>query len=290
MILRFWIGCVLWLGTQSVFADAIQVVDSRGKTIILEKPAQRVIALSPHLAENLFAIGAGDILVGAVEYADYPVAAKKIPRVGGFNSLSAESILALQPDLIIAWGTGNGAAIVQQLESLSLPVYVDEPGDLNSIAVSLRNLSALAGTAEQGGKLADDFLARLDGLRNAEINQPVRVLYQIWHEPLQTVSGDHLISEVIQLCGGRNIFSDSALLAPKVSVEAVLARDPELIIASGADKNRPDWLDNWQQWPALAAVKNNQLHHINPDFLQRHTPRILQGAEQMCELIRQVRS
>lgn len=272
-----------------VSAD-IRVRDDRGRNVVLESPAQRIVALSPHIVENLYAIGAGEQIAGAVEYSDFPEAAKKIPRVGRFSSFSLEAILALQPDLVISWGSGNGDAIVDRLTGLGIAVYVDEPDTLDAIARSLRQFGTLTGREMAASQQADAFAAEVDRLSQAAQNQPtLRVFYQIWHEPIQTINGHHIIDDIISLCGGTNIFSDAVSLAPKVSVESVIAANPQTIIASGANTQRPPWLDQWQQWPAIDAVQNNHIYFIDPDYLQRHTPRILIGARQVCGYLQEVR-
>ncbi|WP_339669081.1 cobalamin-binding protein [Dasania marina] len=272
-------------------AHAIQVTDDSGQVIQLDKPASRVVALAPHIVELVYAVGAGDKLVGAVSYSDYPEEAKNIPRVGSYKSFSAEAILRLQPDLILAWHSGNGAERIKKIEELGIKVYWGEPRTLLSIEKSLRNVGMLLGEKIPGAA-AEAYNKKLTSLQQQYQNKkPISVFYQVWDEPLQTLNGEHLISDVINLCGGRNVFADEPALAPKLSVESVLHTNPQVIIASGMGVERPEWLDAWLTWPQLQAVTNKQLYFIPPDILQRHTPRILQGAEIMCqklELAREV--
>lgn len=285
---------VQWLLSTSMSASAeIRVRDSLGADVVLAGPAQRVVALAPHIVENLFIAGAGDRVVGAVGYSNYPAAAKAIPRVGSYSNFSVEAIAALKPDLVIGWSTGHRdfGSVRRQLQALGIPVYVDEPRRLADVATSLRVYGQLTGSGAVANAEARAFEEQLQALRRVNQGQDaVTVFYQIWHRPLQTLNGEHIVSDLIELCGGVNVFADAETLAPRISVEAVLARDPEVIIASGMAASRPEWLDDWRGWSSLRAVRGSHLYFIPPDWLQRHTPRLLRGAEMMCEQLRGVRA
>lgn len=274
-----------------VLANAeIRLKDAMNREVVLAQPAQRIVSLAPHITEILFAAGAGEQLVGAVSYSDYPEAAKKIPRVGSYSNISYESVVALNPDLVIVWQSGNGDEVVQRLESLGLKLYVGEPRTLEAVAQSLRDFGHLSGHDKQGELEATHFMTRLGELRKTYSQQPVvGVYYQIWNEPMMTMNDKHLISDVIRLCGGHNVFADALPLVPRISVESVVRANPEVIVASGMGQSRPEWLDDWRDWTAIDAVHNEQLYFIPPELLQRHTPRIIQGAEQMCAFLEQAR-
>lgn len=255
-----------------------------------DKPATRVVSLAPHMTEVAFAAGAGKQLIGAVSYSDYPEAAKAIPRVGSYDNVSYEVLVALKPDLVLAWRSGNGKEVIARLESLGLNVYVDEASTLEDVARSVREVGQLTGHDEVAEAAAVAFLQKLSYLRDTYSARPeVSVYYQIWDEPLLTLNGDHLISDVVRLCGGRNVFADSMALVSRISVESVIRADPQVIIASGMDKARPEWLDDWRVWTSMTAVENQQLYFVPPDLLQRHTPRIIQGANLMCEKLQLAR-
>lgn len=271
-------------------ASSVATEDDAGYTVHLPAPAQRVVSLAPHATELLFAVGAGGQVVGAVSHSDYPPAAREIPRVGGYDAVDLERIVSLEPDLVVAWGSGNGPRIIERLRALGIPVYVSEPRSLDGIATALERLGALTGHGERGRERARRFRARREALRRRYAGaEPVTVLYQIWNRPLMTVNGEHLISDIIRLCGGRNVFADAGALAPTVSREAVLGADPQVIVASGMGQSRPEWLDEWRQWPGLAAVRAGHLYHVHPDLLQRHGPRIIEGAERLCAHFERVR-
>ncbi len=250
----------------------------------------RIVALAPHIVENLYSAGAGDKLVGVVSYSNYPLQASNIQKVGSYAAFSLETIVSLQPDLILMWGSGNGMRALEKLETLGIPVFVSEPRQLSDVARSIRLLGQLAGT-EQTSEAEALRIEREVLLLKAVYgySQTLTVLYQIWNEPLQTLNGDHLISQVIELCGGSNIFGDTEILAPKINIESVLHRNPDVIIASGMSKARPEWLDNWFNYPSLTAVKNNALFFIDPDHIQRPTARVLLGARDLCEKLNTVR-
>ena len=256
---------------------------------VWRKPVERIIALAPHITENVFSAGAGDKLVGVVSYSNYPEAAKKLPIVGGYHSLNIEAILALQADLVIMWDEGNGPTL-EKLEKLGMTVYVSELRNLDDIPKSIRNISQLAGTETTGEAESQRLEAALTRLKAHYANQkPLSVFYQVWNQPLQTVNGEHMISDVIRLCGGQNSFADVPQLAPKIGIESILQRNPEVIVASGMDVDRPEWLDDWKAYPSLTAVKKDNLYFVPPDFIQRPTARLLQGAEMMCEHLKAAR-
>jgi iron complex transport system substrate-binding protein len=265
-------------------AGEIRVRDDAGIDISLHAPAKRIVSLSPHATELLFAAGAGTLLVGVDSHSDYPPEAASLPVVGSHERLNLETILTLKPDLLIAWKSGNVHAQVEQLDALGIPVFYSEPRQLEDIASNLERIGMLADTSSTATAAARNFRYRLHKLaENYAGRLPVRTFYQIWHQPLITINGEHLISQVITLCGGQNIFASLETLAPTVDREAVLRADPQVIIASGMATQQPEWLEEWKQWPQLSATRFDQLHYIEPDLIQRHTPRILEGAEIMCE-------
>lgn len=277
--------CFLLSLTLPVQAQAqVEVVDYAGRTVRLEQPAQRIIALAPDIVENAFSAGAGGKLVGVAEYSDYPAAAKDIHRVGNYNAWALEEIIALKPDLVLMWASGNGMHRLPALERLGLTVYVNEARDLADIATSIRHIGILAGTDAVSEAEAERLEAETDRLRATYASaKTLSVFYQIWHQPLQTINGEHMISHLIELCGGRNIYEDEDILAPRINVESVLARDPDIIMGNGMDEARPEWLHAWKRYPSLSAVKNGALIFVHPDLLHRSTARALQGTAIMCE-------
>jgi len=271
--------------------SVVEVYDDEGTQITLAIPAQRIVSLAPSLTELIYSAGAGENLVGVVEHSDFPAAAKALPIVGRFDLLDIERILELDPDLVVAWQTGNPRSSVHQLRQLGLTVYVAEPKSLAAIPSHIERLAVLAGKELNDLKVIYDFRQKLETLDGKYRHQsPVTIFYQVWDRPLITAGGNELINDIIRLCGGRNVFANIRRVAPKVSREAVLKRNPEVIIASGMDIERPEWLDDWLRWPSLKAVANKNLFFVPPDLLQRHTPRALLGAAQICDQLDQARS
>ncbi|MCC4115660.1 cobalamin-binding protein [Aromatoleum toluclasticum] len=277
------------LAATSALAE-IAIRDDTGRDVKLARPAARIVSLAPHVTELLFAAGAGERVVGAVAYSDYPEAARSLPRVGGYANVDMEAVAALKPDLVIAWKSGNRDAHLDKLAALGIPVFMNEPRNLDDVARSLETIGRLAGTEAAGRAAADAFRARKGALAARFGQRPrVRMFYQIWDKPLMTINDEHLISDVIRLCGGENVFGRLTQLAPTIGVESVLAADPEVIVASGMGEARPEWLDNWKRWPKLVATVRDNLYFVPPELIQRHTPRILDGATTLCEQLDKAR-
>jgi iron complex transport system substrate-binding protein len=262
----------------------IVVTDDSGATVRLAQPARRIVSLAPHVTESLYAIGAGDRLAATVEHSDYPEAATRLPRVGGYSRLDLEAIAAHKPDLVIAWESGNAKAHVERLRTLGLPLYVTQPNRIDDIAGTLERLARLAGSEAAARPVIAGFRARLAALRARYGGRPpVRTFYQIWKQPLMTVGAPQIISDAIRLCGGENVFGSLDTMAANVTVEAVIASNPEAIVASGMGDSRPEWLDDWRRWTAVTAVARDNLFFVPPDLIQRHTPRLLDGTERLCQ-------
>ncbi|MCK6395666.1 cobalamin-binding protein [Zoogloea sp.] len=279
------------LFVSSLASAVVDVTDDLGQSIRLAQPARRIVSLAPHVTELLYAAGAGDKVVGVVQYSDYPEAARKVVRVGGYTSVDMEKVVALKPDLVVAWKSGNRDAHLDKLRGLGIPVFINEPRKIEDVARSLSQMGRLAGTEAVADGAAKAFRERHAALQARYSSRPkVRTFYEIWNRPLMTINGEHLISDVIRLCGGENVFARLPVLAPTIDTEAVLAAAPEVIVASGMGEARPEWLDDWRQWGKLQAVSRGNLFFIPPDQIQRHTPRILDGAERLCGQLDEARA
>lgn len=277
------LACVAICVLATAARGEIRVTDDAGTVVRLAAPAKRIVSLAPHITETLFAAGVGAAVVGSVDYADYPEAATRLPKVGGYTKLDLEAVAALKPDLVIGWQSGNVAGHIERLRALGLPLYLSQPGRIDDIARNLEHFGALAGNEAAGREAAARLRARHADLQQRFAGRPpVRVFYQAWKQPLMTVSGRQIISDVIRLCGGVNVFADLVGMAPNVSIEAVIAANPEAIVASGMGEERPEWLDDWRRWVQLTAVGRQNLFYIPPALIQRHTPRLLDGAERLC--------
>jgi len=269
----------------------VSVRDDYGNEVRLEKPAGRIVSLAPHLTELLYAAGAGPRLVGAVEFSDFPPQARALPSVGSDARIDLEAVLALRPALVVAWPNAGSLRTVERLAELGLPVFRSEPRQLDDVARTLQRLGRLAGSEAEAERAAAAFRARAAALEKRYAGQrKVRVFYQIWDRPLLTVNGDHIISKVIGLCGGENVFAGLPLLVPEVDREAVLRANPEAIVASGSNDAQPRWIEMWRQFPGLTAAAEGQLYTIPADLIQRQTPRILDGAERLCRMLEAARA
>ncbi|MGU7771116.1 cobalamin-binding protein [Burkholderia sp. MR1-5-21] len=279
---------LLALGSAPSAQADVSARDDAGNTVTLPMPAQRVVSLAPHATELIYAAGGGAKLVGTVTYSDYPSAAKSVPRVGDNKALDLERIAALKPDLIVIWRHGNAERQTDALRALHIPLFFSEPKHLDDIASSLRQLGALLGTQPVADTAAAAFTRDVDALRARYATRaPVTVFFQVWDRPLMTLNGTHLISDVIALCGGRNVFASLKPLVPTVTDEAVLAADPEAIVttSAGATPSREPLpsLARWRAWPALTAAARGNLFAIDGDLLTRPSPRIAQGAAALCD-------
>jgi iron complex transport system substrate-binding protein len=288
MFYRYLLLVGLLVGCQA--NAAIEVIDDNGDKLRLNSVANRIISLSPNTTEILFHIGAGNKIVGADEYSNYPPAANDIIRVNNHAAANYELIISLKPDLVIAWQSGNGEKIIARLRELGLPVFVVETQSMADIPSLYKRLGRLSGQSKKADQQAEIFADKLQQLHQAFASRAeVRTFYQIWNDPLMTLNGDHILTDIIELCGGVNVFEDSAALVPYVNMESVLAKDPQVIISGGVSKNDLWDLGIWQQWSGLSAVKNRQIYSIPSDLLQRHSDRILQGAELVCQYLEQAR-
>lgn len=271
--------------------NEITVTDFTGVKVTLNKPAQRIVALAPHIVENVFTAGAGNQLVGVVAYSDFPEQAKSLPLVGGYSKTNLEKILELDPDLIIAWQSGNSDATVARIKELGYPVYVDQPDSLKDLSKSIRDIGTLTGNTKQANVAMDQYLEQLERIKHQHAHKAkISTFYQVWNKPLRTITGKHIISDAIRICGGTNIYANEKTVSPIINIESLLERDPQAIIASGMSDARPDWLDDWKKWPSLQSVKNDNLFFVNPDHIQRHTVRILLGIESICTQLDAARS
>jgi iron complex transport system substrate-binding protein len=259
-------------------------LDDTGKPVTLPRPAQRVISMAPHVTELLFSAGGGKRIVGAINYSDHPPEARAIPTVGSNSQLDLERVVALKPDLLIVWQSGNTARQVEQLERLGIPVFRSEPRTLEQVAASIERFGQLLGTQVQAGAAAAAYRSQLARLAARYGKRPtVTVFYQVWDKPLYTLNGKQIVSDAIRLCGGRNVFADLAVLAPEVGLEAVLQQDPEAIVAGDEHAPGDRGVNIWKAYSALQAVKRNNLFALDGELLTRPGPRTILGAAQLCE-------
>ena len=279
---RNWWALLIGLWAGAVAAQ-IQVTDDAGQTVTLAAPAQRIVSLTPHLTELLFAAGAGGRVVGVSAWSDYPEAARRLPRIGDSALLDLERIVALKPDLVVAWGSGSSAQQLARLKAAGLPLFVSESRSLAHIAQTLRAFGQLAGSSAVSDARASAFESRLSALRvRYSGRRPLKVFYQIWHQPLLTINGAHPISEALTVCGAINPFAHLRALTPAIDPEAVLQADPDAIVTGSVDPVGPDHLDRWRALKSLRAARDGRLIVVDPDTLHRATDRMADGIEALC--------
>ena len=268
---------------------AITLLQADGTTLALSNPAESIVTLAPNLAELVFAAGAGERLTAVVEYSNFPKEVNQLPRVGDAFRIDLERIMELSPDLVIAWQSGNPPGALQKLEQLGLAVWRIEITRPEQIASSVEQISIAAGTAAHGQVVAGQLRDRLQKLKKTNADKaPVSFFYQVSHRPLFTVNGQHIISRGLELCAASNIFSELTTLAPQVSREALVAADPQVMIAPQVEGDPLD-PEAWRAWPGLQAGTHRALLYVPADEISQATPRMLDSREWACELLNPVR-
>ena len=284
------LGAVLALVAACSAAAAVTATDDAGNVVTLARPARRIVSLAPHATELLFAAGAGARVVGVVAHSDWPREARALPGVGDANALDLERIVALAPDLVVAWPYTMPAQLAT-LRARGATIFVSDPKSIAGIARDVDALGALAETTAVARPAADALRARHGALSARYTGAPaITVFYEVWNDPLQTIGGRHLISEAITLCGGANVFAALTQPAPTISLEAVVAAAPEAIVAGSDDGRRPAWLDDWQRWRDVPAVRYGNLFVADGDLLHRSGPRFVDGVEALCAMLNQARA
>ncbi|PAU63139.1 cobalamin-binding protein [Pseudomonas sp. PICF141] len=242
---------------------------------------ERVISLAPSLSEIVVELNSADLLVGVLDAGERPAELKDIPSVGSYGQLDMERLLSLKPDLLLLWPGSVGPAQREQLKRLNIPTYVAEPHNLEQLAAQIEAIATQLGRPERGVSLAANLRQRLDSLRQRyRRDEPLGVFYQVWDRPLYTVGGGQIISDALQVCGARNVFADLTQPAPQISVEAVLQRNPEVILASDQAQ-----LDAWKSWPQITAVARGQLLLVTDKGLERPSGQMIEATAKLCQLI-----
>lgn len=283
-------GLAAFVASLPLLAFAsISVEDDAGARLLFDAPVQRIVTLAPHLAELVFEAGVGERLVGTVEWSDYPAAANRVPRVGDGFRIDAERIVALRPDLVLAWGGGTPRATIEQLRALDMPVAVLVPRTLESIPRHLEFIGRVTGQSALAQRKAGAFRAGLEALRERYASrEPVTVFYQVNDPLLFTIGGDHFITEAIETCGGRNIFAALSSGAHAISREQVIARNPDAIVIGSYDEALYD-AANWTPWHGMTAVRTGNVFVVDAALLTRAAPRIMDGIRQLCRRLEAAR-
>ena len=253
-----------------------------------DTPAQRVVTFAPHLAEIVFAVGAGELLVGVSAWSDFPEAVRELPLVGDAFTVDQEQLSLLHPDLVLVWESGMPAHIVDELRGRGFRVEPIRTRNLGDIVAAMRRIGALTGRDGPAGIAAGEFSRVLETLREQYREAaPIDVFFQVSTRPLYTINREHFISEIIDICGGRNIFDDLEGFAPSVDMEAVLDRDPEVMLA-GANVG-DDAFTEWERWPQLAANRYNNKFLLPDETVGRPSPRLALAAQSVCAALDRAR-
>ncbi|MBK5527345.1 cobalamin-binding protein [Pseudomonas sp. TH06] len=241
----------------------------------------RVVSLAPSLSEIVVELDSADLLVGVLDAGERPAAIAGVPSVGRYGQLDMEQLLSLKPDLLLLWPGSVGPAQRDQLKRLNIPTFVAEPHSLEQLSAQIEAIAARLGRPERGEKLAADLRKQLADLRQRyRRDAPLKVFYQVWDKPLYTVGGGQIISDALEVCGARNVFADLSLPAPQVSIEAVLQRNPEVILAGDQAQ-----LDAWKSWPQVAAVAQGKLLLVTDKGLERPSGQMIEATAKLCRLI-----
>ncbi len=254
------------------------------------KPKPSIIALSPHITEMLFSMGAGEQIIATTEFSDFPEAAKKIPRIGNYLRLQIERIIELQPDYIIAWRNGSPSADLARLAQLGFNIVYSEPKKFTDIASDIKRLGKLSGHEKRANFLADQFLTRLDNIVNTYKNRPLLpAFYELWSKPLTTIAKGSWPQQHLDICGVDNVFYHATSAYPIVGIEQVMVKNIKLIIVP-LSKNQTDKQGySWGKWKNINAVKNQQFIYPNSDKMHRMTLRALDELQSLCAQVDKVR-
>jgi iron complex transport system substrate-binding protein len=267
-------------------ASTLTIHDDLGHPVTLSHLPRRIASLAPGITEMLFAAGLGDRLIATVDYSDEPAAAKRVPRIGDVTAVDMERLVALHPDLVVVWPGGGNPAQIDKIGRLGIPVYRQQVNRLADLPGSLRRLGLLApdhSVADRSARALEEELARLT--RRYGAGEHPNVLLEVWSRPLYTVGGKHLMSDALTVCGARNIFGDLRELGPVIDTEAVVARNPDVIVAAAPPGEAAGWLAEWRRFPGLKAVRTGRLIPFEDQRLSRLGPSVIPATEALCKAL-----
>src|ERR1700730_6937895 len=281
-----WLSTLLMLCASAAAAGVVIVSDDTGRTVTLPSTPTRIISLAPGATEMLFAAGAGKHVIATVESSDEPAAAKQVPRIGDVVAIDMEKLVALRPEVAVVWPGGGNPAQIEDISRMGIPLYRQQVNTLADLAGSLRRLGALAGTSDAAERAARDVEVRLATLEHTYDNgRHPTVLLEVWNHPIYTVGGTHLMSDALKICGARNVFGDLRELGPVIDVEAVVARNPDVIVAAAPPGTGADWLADWRRFTTLRAVRAGNLIAFEDQRLTRLGPSVIDATESLCKVL-----
>lgn len=265
----------------------VTVVDDLGRRVTVSYPPRRIVSLAPGPTAMLIAAGAKDQLVATIEYSGQPASQKKLPKIGSAGAIDMERLIAVRPDVVVVWPDGNSPVQIANIERLGIPVYRQEAVTLDGIGASLRRLGTLAGTDAVADRAANALEEKLASLRKeyGAAKHPPTVLLEVWDRPLYTVGGRELMSDALRVCGTRNVFADLPHRAPAIGIGAVIARNPDIIIAAAPPGKGASWLAQWKRFPFLKAVRTGRLLAFEDQRLSGLGPGIIDATASLCREI-----
>lgn len=268
----------------------VAVPDDTGQTVLLPITPTRIASLAPGATEMLFAAGAGKHVIATVEYSDEPAAAMQVPRIGDVVAIDMEKLVALRPEVAVVWPGGGNPAQIEEIGRMGIRIYRQQVNALADLPGSLRRLGALAGTSAVAEQAARDMETRLATLaRTYEKGRNPSVLLEVWNHPVYTIGGTHLMSDALRICGARNAFGDLHDLGPAIDVEAVVARNPDIIVAAAPPGAGPEWLAEWKRFTTLRAVRTGNLISFEDPRFVRLGPSIVDATEALCKVLARAR-
>jgi iron complex transport system substrate-binding protein len=272
-------------------ASTRSVRDDSRELVTVAAAGCRIVSLAPGTTAMLYAAGAGHCLVGTIAHSDEPPQAASVQIVGDAETLDFEQLIALRPTVVVVAVDVVQRVRIDRIRALGIPVYQVHVTRLSDMADSVRRLGELAGTAAPARRAADALRAEFDSIRARFAGRtPLRVLYQIWDQPIYTIGGRHVISDALELCGATNIFADLDTAAPAVTREAAVLRDPDLIIISAPPQSGAEWLAQWARFPTVSAVRNGRVLSYSDARMDRMGPSALAAAASLCELVDRART
>jgi iron complex transport system substrate-binding protein len=281
-----WTLASLFVALAAMATAAVAIPDDTGHIVTLPSTPNRIVSLAPGATEMLFAAGAGERVIATVEYSDEPAGAKQVPRIGDVVAIDMEKLVALRPEVAVVWPGGGNPAQIEEIGRMGIPIYRQQVNALADLAGSLRRLGALAGTSAAAEQAARNIEAKLAALARTYGNgRHPSVLLEIWNHPIYTIGGTHLLSDALRICGARNAFGDLRDLGPAIDVEAVVARNPDIIVATAPPGVGPEWLADWKRFTALRAVRAGNLIAFEDPRLIRLGPSVVDATEALCKVL-----
>lgn len=288
MLIKLLIFFLLVFSTGISHSSSSKLIDEVGREVLLNFPPKRIVSLAPNITEILFSLGLDEEIVGVTIHCNFPEKVKTKPKIGSYINVDFEKIVSLKPDLIIATAVGNTRDMVERLEKLGFPTYVIFPKKIQDIMKSISNIGNIVNREKQANEIVQIMQKRLNKVKELTKGLPrPKVFLQIGEAPMVTVGKGSFGDDLINLSGGENIAGSEKEMYPRLAMEEIIKRSPEVIIISTMNPkgNYQKIIINWSRWKTIPAVKNRRIHLIDSDLIDRPSPRIIDGLETMAKII-----